>query len=92
MKYLIGVLAAVALLTFAGVSTVAAGHRGAENCTDRADAERAFVMWGEKMVAEKEGRRLYVNPDTGTWTIVSWDDKTDTVCLLQEGQRPAPKL
>lgn len=88
MKYLLGVLAAIALLTFAGISTVAANHRGPDNCGTVAEAEAYVASRQLKLVKEKGTYRLYVG-EKG-WTVLNWSDKPDTVCQEKYGEGEAP--
>lgn len=80
-------LATIAALTIGSASLAQANHRGSDDCTDIANATMTLRAWGEAMVKEKDGVRLYQNPDTGAWSLVSWDEKGDKACLLKSGAK-----
>lgn len=90
MRFTLATLAFAAALSF-GAAQTQANHRS-PGCTDIADAEMQLTMlYGEKMVAEKNGKRLYVNEEAKTWTVISVDKDKDEACLVTNGDGPAPK-
>lgn len=89
MKYVLGVLVALAVLAFAGVSTVFATHDGTPDCIALAAAEEKLAGWGAKVEAEKEGKYIYRLPN-GRWLKVTKDK--EQACIVEQGEGEAPKL